>query len=388
MDTMQPPQLADFLEQHLLQFVMPFWLKHALDEHGGINTCIGDDGEIRGREKFMWSQTRAVWVFSALYNRIEKKEQWLDIAGQIYRFCVKHGRDGNGHWIFRADQDGGVLEGDTSIYVDGFAIIGLTEYFRATGDSEALAIAEQTAGSVMSRLAMPGYASFPYPIPAGLKAHAISMIFSYAFDELSQVSGDPLIGQAAAQHARQVMDHFRHPEKRAVMEFVKPDGSVDDSAAGRWVMPGHAIESMWFQIRQFQRSNEPEQVARAIECIRWHLELGWDREFGGIVLAVDLEGKKPAFGRFADAKLWWVQLEAMYALLLAHSICGESWCMDWYWKVHEVAFKHYPVAAHGEWTQKLDRQFTPIREIVALPVKDPFHLPRTLIMCVELLRRR
>jgi len=45
------------------------------------------------------------------------------------------------------------------------------------------------------------------------------------------------------------------------------------------------------------------------------------------------------------------------------------------------------VAQHGEWTQRLDRQGRPFSETVALPVKDPFHLPRALIYCVNALQR-
>jgi N-acylglucosamine 2-epimerase len=55
--------------------------------------------------------------------------------------------------------------------------------------------------------------------------------------------------------------------------------------------------------------------------------------------------------------------------------------------VHDLSFKHYPVPEHGEWTQKLDRQFRKITDVVALPVKDPFHLPRAIMLCVESLAR-
>ena len=77
----------------------------------------------------------------------------------------------------------------------------------------------------------------------------------------------------------------------------------------------------------------------------------------------------------------------MYALLLAYQISGEAWCLDWFEQVHNYAFSHYPVAQYGEWTQRLDRQGRKFSETVALPVKDPFHLPRALIYCIEVLER-
>jgi N-acylglucosamine 2-epimerase len=42
---------------------------------------------------------------------------------------------------------------------------------------------------------------------------------------------------------------------------------------------------------------------------------------------------------------------------------------------------------NGEWRQKLNRDFTPMAGVVALPVKDPFHLPRSLIFQIEMLEK-
>ena len=82
-DRMTLPQLRAFLEDHLLNFVMPFWLRHAIDPRGGICTCINDDGSINSYDKLMWSQLRAIWTFSALYNRIEKRQQPGACAGLL-----------------------------------------------------------------------------------------------------------------------------------------------------------------------------------------------------------------------------------------------------------------------------------------------------------------
>ena len=88
-----------------------------------------------------------------------------------------------------------------------------------------------------------------------------------------------------------------------------------------------------------------------------------------------------------DTKLWWPHTEALYALLLAYEQTGDREFLDWYDRIHEYSFRHYPVTEHGEWTQNLDREGKPIEDIVCLPVKDPFHLPRALIYCLEVLDR-
>ena len=81
--------------------------------------------------------------------------------------------------------------------------------------------------------------------------------------------------------------------------------------------------------------------------------------------------------------MWWPHTEALYSLLLAYHLSREEWCLHWYERVHGYAWMHYPVPVHGEWTQRLDRRGNKLNETVALPVKDPFHLPRALIYCIE-----
>ena len=71
--------------------------------------------------------------------------------------------------------------------------------------------------------------------------------------------------------------------------------------------------------------------------------------------------------------------------MLAYQVSGEAWCLDWYWRVHDWAFAHLPDTEHGEWFQRLDRQGRPLEEGIALPVKDPFHLPRAVIYLIDVL---
>jgi N-acylglucosamine 2-epimerase len=73
--------------------------------------------------------------------------------------------------------------------------------------------------------------------------------------------------------------------------------------------------------------------------------------------------------------------------LLAYEQLHEDWCLEWYWQVHDWAFTHFPDREHGEWTQRLDRRGNKIDEVIALPVKDPFHLPRALIVAIQTLER-
>jgi N-acylglucosamine 2-epimerase len=385
---MELTTLRRIYQRTLLDNILPFWEKNAMDANGGINTCIGDDGTVISRDRWSWSQWRALWVFSKLGRGVEVKQQWIDIASGLYQFTTNHGPLDSGHWPLLMDGDGNILRGYESIYSDSFAILGLVEYWNLTGNDEALELASNTFRVVQNALASDTeIPAWPYPIPAGCLPHGLSMIFSLAYHELAQATGDSSVRAAALQHHDRVIRQYLRPDRGIVLEWMNVDGSEAAPPLGSAICPGHAIESMWFQIHIALVTGDQQVIKTAVDAIRLHLELGWDKEFGGLLLAVDADGRKEVGWPHADMKLWWPHTEALYATLLAYEITGEDWFLKWHEKIHNYSFTHYPIVEHGEWRQRLDRRGFPVNTVVALPVKDPFHLPRALILCIEALQR-
>jgi len=383
-------RLRTDLHSHLFDQIMPFWVQHAFDDAGGLNTCIDDSGKVISRDKWLWSQWRSVWVFSKLFNDFGQDPLWLGKARHVYDFATQHGwDDAQQAWRLCITGEGAEIRGYESIYVDGFALYGLTEFARATSDPDAIQWACQTADSLIERLKLPHDVTphFPYPIPSGARVHGIPMILSLVFWELGQYLDRQDYRDVALDLSGQVMNTFYRPDRDVVLERIAADGSELPAPLGTAVVPGHVIESMWFQIHIARDQQDNATVSKACNLIRRHLELGWDETHGGLLLGVDAQGASEVGWDHADTKLWWPQVEALYATLLAHELTGEPWCMQWYQRVHDYAFAHYPVAEHGEWTQRLDRLGQPITEVVALPVKDPFHLPRALILAIQSLDR-
>ena len=65
-------QLEKQYRDELLQNVIPFWLEKSQDkEYGGYFTCLDREGNVFDTDKFIWLQTREVWLFSMLYNHYE-----------------------------------------------------------------------------------------------------------------------------------------------------------------------------------------------------------------------------------------------------------------------------------------------------------------------------
>ena len=86
-------------------------------------------------------------------------------------------------------------------------------------------------------------------------------------------------------------------------------------------------------------------------------------------------------------KLWWVHAEALYTTLLCYRKTGDPAFLDWHERVFDYTFRVFPDRDPQvrEWKQICRRDGTPQDKVVALPVKDPFHIARDLILILELL---
>lgn len=381
---MQPTAAA--YRSLLLDHIVPFWFRHGVDhEYGGILSCMTEDGERISTDKYVWSQARWLWVVSALYNRIEQRPEFLESARATANFLRRHAQTPDGKWYFAVTRTGDPVIGPTSVFSDCFAVYGLSEYYRATKDEEALAVALATFNQIRERVEQPGFNEVaPATLPPNRRPHAIPMILTEVANELAITTGDRTLDAAADEYAERVLNFFLRPDRKVVLEYLDANYQPVPPPEGTAVEPGHAIESMWFLAHWARRRNRPDALARAIESIRWHCEAGWDHEYGGLFLAIDADGQEPYIAN-ADKKIWWVHTEALYALLLAHEVTKEPWCLDWYAKVADYSERHFWMPETGEWRQRLDRQGRPITELIALPVKDPFHLPRAVILAIQLL---
>ena len=113
----------------LSEGIVPFWMRHGVDRrYGGVLSCMHEDGAPINSEKYTWSQARFVWTLSALYNRFERRPEFLEHARNTIDFLLRHARDEQGRFVYRTTREGKPLEGATSIYADCFAVYGISEY--------------------------------------------------------------------------------------------------------------------------------------------------------------------------------------------------------------------------------------------------------------------
>ena len=120
--------------------ILPFWMNKMTDrERGGFYGRIsGEDVLMPDEPKGAILNARILWTFSAAY-RLLKKPEYLATATRAKRYLLDFFYDkqfGGIYWS--VDCEGNPLDTKKQIYALGFAIYGLSEYARATGDEEAL----------------------------------------------------------------------------------------------------------------------------------------------------------------------------------------------------------------------------------------------------------
>ena len=96
------------LKDELLNSCVPFWLNNGVDaEYGGVITCLDRAGKVYSTDKSVWMQGRAGWMFSYIYNKIEKKQEYLDFAKSCIDFATKYCIDKtDGRMYFTITKDG------------------------------------------------------------------------------------------------------------------------------------------------------------------------------------------------------------------------------------------------------------------------------------------
>jgi mannobiose 2-epimerase len=129
-------EMQDVLQDNILRF----WLDKMQDqEHGGFYGRIDGNGVLHpDAEKGAILNARILWSFSAAY-RVLGNQEYLEAATRAKDYILEHFIDAEyGGVYWSVDYKGQPLDTKKQFYAIGFAIYGLTEYARATGDREAL----------------------------------------------------------------------------------------------------------------------------------------------------------------------------------------------------------------------------------------------------------
>jgi mannobiose 2-epimerase len=348
--TVPPPtpenylKLAAEVQNALDTDVINAWFPRSVDrEHGGFHTHFTRDWQWApsdGKSSVM--QGRMTWVASQVVLRDPKlKAQFLPVVqhGVSYLENVMWDKqDGGFFWLL--DDDGHTTSefADTKhLYGISFCIYGLAAAYQATGDPQALELARKAFlwtdqhahdsqhGGYFEWLARDGTPIQPNvpsgrvamgPIgPVGYKSMNTHIHLLEAFSELYRVWPDPALRARLEEMLVIVRDQI----------CVEP-GAMNLYFTNAWQpIPGHDsfghdVETAYLMLEtdELLHQHASEKTERRSKLLVDHaLAYGWDQRHGGFFQDATTLGESAS-----QLKEWWVQAEALNALLMMHERYG------------------------------------------------------------------
>lgn len=404
--------ILEFYKAQIEDDFVPYWKKFEDSGNGGILNCINNYGDKKiSDNKFIWSQGRYLFILGKLYelenNKLLENINSKHIRAHMdktYNFISKYGIYDD-KCCYLVDYKGNKLidektgRYDASIFADCFAVIGMAQYANVIESREAALEAYRLYKSVVKRIGENNYLTEPYPIPDGYKVHSIPMILintTYEIIRMLKKIGfnfeDEI--QFGLSQINTIMTVFY--DDGLIREHVSTSENYETRLLDRHINPGHTLEDLWFIIEFLKDYGELQPYLEKIICIaKKTFDLGWDKEYGGLLRFVDKEGGAPK-GEYNgsdyeklildtnDMKLWWPHSEILYLFLFLYELSGDEEMMTYYEKASDYVFDTFPNKEIGEWIQIRKRDGSPEDKLVALPVKDPFHILRNYIKIVEL----
>ena len=377
---------AELYKEDMMNNIMPFWMKYGLDtQNGGIYTCVGRDGQLLDTTKSVWFQGRFAFTCCFAYNNIEPCQQWLDAAKSTLDFIEAHCFDTDGRMFFEVTAEGTPLRKRRYVFSESFAAIAMAEYALATGDQTYAQKALSVFKDMRRFLNTPGILEPKYLPSVQAQGHSITMIMINVASRIKKVISDPELDLQIDESLNALKKYFMHPEFKALLETVGPNGEFIDTINGRTINPGHCIETAWFLFDvAADRNGDRELTDMALTILNWSWEWGWDKEYGGIYYFMDRNGYPPQQLEW-DQKLWWVHIETLISLLKGYQLTGDKQCMEWFEKVHNYTWTHFKDKEHSEWYGYLNRKGEVLLPLKGGKWKGCFHVPRGLYQCWKML---
>lgn len=387
-------EICNKFKDELLNSCVPFWLNHGVDtEFGGVLNCLDRKGKVYSEDKSVWMQGRAGWMFSYIYNNIEKDPKYLEFAKSCIDFATKYCIDTDGRMYFTVTRDGKPLRKRRYWFSETFYIIANAEYYMATGDKAYLETAKKYYDFVYGMYKDPSCDPFKitpksYAETRNTKTLANPMIMLNVSAVIREADKDRI------DYYNDIMTGliedikcFYKPEYKATFENIDAETNevILNSSPCRVINPGHDIECAWFLLEEAGKRGDSALAQFAENMFNDAFALGWDEEFGGITYFKDILGL-PVEAYEHDMKLWWPHNETVIASLMLYKATGKEKYKEIFDRVCDYAFTHFSDREYGEWFGYLRRDGKPTEPpCKGHTYKGPFHVMRMLAKCMTML---
>lgn len=392
---MRLKQLKTEVYDNLTRNLLPFWTQKMTDKvNGGFYGRIDANNRVYPYEdKGGILNARILWTYSSAY-RITKDSSYLHLAARAKDYILAHFIDKESGGAYRSVKyNGHPSDTRKQTYTQSFFIYGLSEYYRATGDEEALNAAKGIF-ELFEKYALDKNADGYFEV----------------FTRNWQRSRDLLIGESAITDEKTMNTHLHIMEAYTNLYRVWPDKKVADRLKDlieiflNKIVDSKSFHLICFMNKNWERTSNTESYGHDIES-SWLLNEAADllhdpvltkrvREVSIKIADAAAEGlqqdgsmiyeKDPSTGQRNTERSWWVQAETVVGFLNAFSITGNTKYLDNSLYCWNYIRQHFVDTAGGGWFSSVSESGKPGRGDKGGFWVCPYHNGR---MCMEVIER-
>lgn len=359
--------LRDEIVSDLKNGILPFWEKHSADPSGGFYGALKRDGSpIADAPKGGVLNARILWTFSTAY-RMYGNDSYRKLADRAQRYFIDHFIDplyGGVYWQIKAD--GTPLDTNKQTYGCSYAIYGLSEHFRATGNLESLQKAIELYNTMEEKIKDPvndGYIEsftreWNKPEKLGYDGDGVAtktmnthIHVLEAYTSLYRVWRDSGLRERLAKLIEIVSGKFYNPQTHHLILYCDSNwNNLNDIDSY-----GHDIETSWLLTEAAEVLGDDqvfEQCKKvALELADTSLKEGID-EMGAMMY--ERHGDKLR----KDAS-WWCQAETVVGCINAWQLTGKQAYLDSAWRTWNFIKSKMIDQEYGEWFRTVQADGTP-----------------------------
>jgi mannobiose 2-epimerase len=339
--------LADEIETSLTNELLAVWYPRVVDtEFGGYLTQWDANWEQSDNQtKMIVTQARHTWTTAKAAEFFPEDTAYLAMSAHGFRFLRDKMWDkeySGFFWTVSRDGtpivDGSVVP-DKQAYGNAFGIYGLAAYYAASGDEQALELAQQAFhwldvnahdpeyGGYFQNLWRDGTPVPPEEIGIPPKDQNSSIHILEALTELYHVWPDSLLRERLIEMLEIIRDViagekayltlFSHADWQP---YIPLDSSGTPVRGGPMdhVSFGHDVETAYLMLEAAHALgiDVASTLERGKAMVDHSLMWGWDDDVGGFYDGGEYNEDETAVSITQDGKNWWTQAEGLNSLLL------------------------------------------------------------------------
>ena len=371
-------KLREQYKEALLGKFIPNLGKYVVDHELGGFMCSVDilTRKLVNTTKRAWFEGRGIWMYSFLYNNLDKNPDYLEIARKSKDFILKRLPADGSYYISSFTKEGepiGDTEGD--IYGNLFVAEGLAEYAKATAEPKYMDQAIEIVLKAVQRYDRPEF-TYIYKAENRVSGPRILghwMILLSVCTQILRQRSDKEIRALADRCVDAIMNHHLNKDYRLLNEALAHDMSpLPDPVASQYGDMGHGCETLAFVMNYAVLIKDPNLFKRASKEFKRHVDSSWDDVYGGYYHELTHVDKNI----WTLNKLRWVHEEILIGAMILIEHTGDEWAINCYAKTEEYIRKNYVRPEYAFVIDSGDRKMQKHTQVRA----EHYHYPRQLMV--------